>query len=71
MSYMRAWTLIKTMERCFSQPLVAVSRGGAKHGGAQLTANGKRVLALYRGMEAASLAATAAARAEMVKLLRG
>jgi molybdate transport system regulatory protein len=70
MSYMRAWTLIKTMERCFQQPLVTVSRGGAAHGGARLTENGRRVLALYRGMEQRSLTATAPIRREMIKLLR-
>jgi len=70
MSYMRAWTLIKTMDRCFREPLVAVSRGGAKHGGAQLTATGCRVLALYRRMEKISLTATSAARREMDGLLR-
>jgi molybdate transport system regulatory protein len=70
MSYMRAWTLIKTMERCFRQPLVAVSRGGAKHGGAQLTANGKQVVALYRRMEKTCLTATEKARREMLKLLK-
>jgi molybdate transport system regulatory protein len=51
MSYMRAWTLIKTVDRCFREPLVKVSRGGAAHGGAQLTPTGKRVLALYRNIE--------------------
>ena len=70
MSYMRAWTLIKTMERCFREPLVKVSRGGAAHGGAQLTTNGRKVLALYREMEKRSLSATAVMRREMVKLLR-
>lgn len=70
MSYMRAWTLIKTMERCFRQPLVAVSRGGARHGGAQLTANGKQVVALYRQMEKTSLRATEKFRREMLKRLR-
>lgn len=70
MSYMRAWTLIKTMDRCFRQPLVAVSRGGAKHGGAQLTPCGKQVVALYRRMEKTSLAATEKVRREMMKLLR-
>jgi molybdate transport system regulatory protein len=70
MSYMRAWTLIKTMERCFREPLVTVSRGGAGHGGAQLTANGRKVLAVYREIEKRSLSATAAMRREMIKLLR-
>lgn len=70
MSYMRAWKLIKTMERCFRQPLVTVSRGGARHGGAQLTVNGRRVLKLYREIEKTSLAATAPLRRRMLKLLR-
>ena len=71
MSYMRAWSLIKTMERCFKQPLVKVSRGGAKHGGAELTSTGKKVLELYRTMEQESLAATTSKRREMAKLLKG
>ncbi len=70
MSYMRAWTLIKTMERCFKQPLVRVSRGGAKHGGAELTNTGKRVLEIYREMERTSQSATAGTRREMARLLR-
>jgi molybdate transport system regulatory protein len=70
MSYMRAWTLIKTMERCFKQPLGKVSRGGAKHGGAELTNTGKRVLELYRDMEVESQKATVGTRREMAKLLR-
>src|ERR1700728_3507289 len=49
MSYMRAWTLIKTMERCFAEPLLKVSRGGAEHGGAKLRANG--VKAVKNGIE--------------------
>jgi molybdate transport system regulatory protein len=67
MSYMRAWTLIKTMQRCFKQPLVKVARGGAGHGGAELTETGKRVLALYREMEQASLRAS---RPSWQKILR-
>lgn len=69
MSYMRAWTLVKTMERLFREPLVKVVRGGAGHGGAQLTPNGKRVLGLYRKMEADSLKATAATRRQILRLL--
>jgi molybdate transport system regulatory protein len=70
MSYMRAWTLIKTMERCFAEPLVSVSRGGAKHGGAKLTANGAKVLKLYREMETRSLQVTNVHQREIIKLLR-
>ena len=71
MSYMRAWTLIKTMERCFQDPLVKVSRGGAKHGGAQLTARGRQILKLYRQMEKDGLLATTAIRNSIAKLMRG
>ena len=51
MSYMRAWTLIRTMNAAFRSPLVEKERGGAEQGGAQLTERGRRVLALYREME--------------------
>ncbi len=47
MSYMRAWTLLKTMERCFRQPLIEAVRGGSARGGTRLTATGAKVLALY------------------------
>jgi molybdate transport system regulatory protein len=70
MSYMRAWKLIKTMERCFREPLILVSRGGARHGGAELTANGRHVLKLYRAMENASLTATANLRRQITRRLR-
>ena len=52
MSYMHAWGLVKTMNRVFRDPLVALSRGGAAHGGARLTERGEEVLALYVEMEA-------------------
>jgi molybdate transport system regulatory protein len=58
MSYMRAWSLIKTMNACFKSPLVKVARGGKSGGGATLTPTGKTALALYRKMEIDSLKAT-------------
>ena len=57
MSYMRAWKLVQTMNRCFRQPLVETARGGSAKGRATLTAEGEAVVALYRRMEAESLAA--------------
>lgn len=51
MSYMRAWKLLRTMNACFKEPLVATARGGSEHGHASLTATGRAVLALYRRME--------------------
>jgi molybdate transport system regulatory protein len=70
MSYMRAWTLIRTMERCFKQPLVRAARGGAKGGGAALTETGQKVLSLYQRLETESLQATQATWSELRTLLR-
>jgi molybdate transport system regulatory protein len=69
MSYMRAWKLIKTMNACFLEPLVAASRGGKKHGGAALTKTGRTALKLYRGLEAQSRRACASTWRELRKLL--
>lgn len=57
MSYMRAWTLIRTMNAEFRSPVVEKVRGGPEQGGARLTARGERVLELYRQMEAKVLRA--------------
>ena len=51
MSYMRAWTLIRTMNAAFRSPLVAKLRGGSEKGGARLTARGVAVLEIYKRME--------------------
>jgi molybdate transport system regulatory protein len=51
LSYMRAWTLIRTMNDCFKKPLITAARGGHKGGGgAALTETGREALALYRRM---------------------
>jgi molybdate transport system regulatory protein len=49
-SYRRAWLLVDTMNRCWSEPLV-IARGGAA--GAEVTAFGQQVLAQYRALQAA------------------
>jgi molybdate transport system regulatory protein len=54
MSYMRAWTLVRTMNRCFTKPLVHSLRGGSQGGRAQLTAEGREILVLYCQMVVAS-----------------
>jgi molybdate transport system regulatory protein len=59
MSYKRAWGLVDVLNSMFDQPLVESSRGGAKRGGATLTASGERVLALYRDLEDKSRRASA------------
>ncbi len=69
MSYMRAWTLVQMMNAAFREPLVATERGGAGRGAARLTETGRLVLALYRGMERVSLAASAPAFRRLRRLL--
>jgi molybdate transport system regulatory protein len=69
MSYMRAWSLVQTMNRCFKKPLVLVSRGGEGGGGAELTETGCKVLALYQQMERASLRATGSPWKRLRRLL--
>ena len=60
MSYMRAWSLVQTMNRCFKQPLVLAAHGGEGGGGAELTDTGRQILALYRQLETKTAAATRA-----------
>ncbi len=69
MSYMRAWTLIKTMNACFHEPLIVASRGGKEGGGAALTQTGRTALKLYRGLEAQSQKACADLWRQLRKLL--
>ncbi|HVS13628.1 MAG TPA: LysR family transcriptional regulator [Thermoanaerobaculia bacterium] len=67
MSYRRAWLLVETMNRCFRRPLVATS--SFRRGGAAVTGEGQEVLALYRRIQEASLAATRSSWAAIERLL--
>ena len=51
MSYRRAWTLVDTMNRSWTRPLVETSVGGIGRGGASLSAFGVEVLRAYRTLE--------------------
>ena len=70
MSYMRAWTLVKSLDRGFAEPLVLKSRGGSERGGATLSETGKQVLGIYREMEAASNVATHSCGERLKRLLK-
>ena len=70
MSYMRAWTLIKTMGKCFKEPVVAAERGGKAGGGMRVTATGRLALALYQEMDARAVKSAAAPWRRLQKLLR-
>lgn len=50
MSYRRAWELVDVMNKCFTEPLVHSSPGGAHGGGAQLTDFGRSILKSYRDL---------------------
>lgn len=58
MSYKRAWYLLDTLNQCFQEPLVQTRKGGRGAGGTTLTPMGKKVLALYRNIEARARRAT-------------
>ena len=48
MSYRRAWLLVDAMNRCWREPLVATTPGGAVKGGARLTPAGEDILRHYK-----------------------
>jgi len=70
MSYMRAWTLVKVMNRAFREPLVVVERGGIKGGTARLTPLGDRVLEIYTGLIEQSRLASEPGWRELRELLK-
>jgi len=57
MSYRRAWLLVDELNQLFAAPLVSAHHGGAHGGGAALTEQGRRIVALYRDAEAKMRAA--------------
>lgn len=70
MSYMRAWSLIQTMNDCFPEPIILAKRGGRTGGGAGLSRTGQRLLRLYQRLETEFLATSKATRREMTALLK-
>jgi molybdate transport system regulatory protein len=70
MSYMRAWELVRTMNRSFQSPLVTSVRGGPTGGGARLTPLGEKVLGLYLEMEKVSRKASGPAWAKLRRQLK-
>jgi molybdate transport system regulatory protein len=57
MSYRRAWELIEELNGMFGEPVVRSRTGGKKGGGAQLTPLGVTLIARYRAIEKAAMAA--------------
>ncbi|HMN82052.1 MAG TPA: TOBE domain-containing protein [Burkholderiaceae bacterium] len=52
MSYKTAWEAVEAMNNLAEQPLVDRITGGRSGGGTTLTAHGRRLVALYRAMQA-------------------
>lgn len=52
LSYKAAWEAVEAMNNLAGQPLVVRTAGGRAGGGTQLTDQGRRIVALYRAMEA-------------------
>jgi molybdate transport system regulatory protein len=69
MSYKRAWQLVDALNTHFAAPLVSANRGGARGGGATLTALGESVLTTYEALQTASKTACSARLNELVAAL--
>lgn len=63
-SYRKAWLMVDALNRAFESPLVATFPG-RRDGGAELTAFGARVVALYRSAERQATRAATAALGEL------
>lgn len=50
MSYRRAWVLLDDLNSSFAQPLVSTAVGGARGGGARLTAQGGRLVRAFEAL---------------------
>ncbi len=70
MSYVKALALARTMNAQFAGPLVALARGGKQGGGSQVTALGRKVLAEYQAMAAATEKAARPSWQRLRRLLR-
>lgn len=50
MSYKKAWDLVNQLNEKSSKPMVISTKGGAKGGGAEITAHGREVMAGYSAL---------------------
>lgn len=68
MSYRQAWLLVHAVEETFGGPVVETATGGARGGGATLTALAEKILIRYRAVEAKAAQACRAETAALAKL---
>jgi len=64
-SYRKAWRMVDVLNRMFSARVVETFPG-RRDGGAEVTAFGERLVALYRSMERRTASSTSAAFGEIV-----
>jgi molybdate transport system regulatory protein len=69
MSYRRAWMLLDELNRCLRQPAIDSAKGGTHGGGSEVTATGRKIIALYRRVEETASIACKADVAELVGLI--
>jgi len=69
MSYMRAWSLVKSLDQGLKEPLVRKRRGGQARGGAELTEAGKQLLQVYRELERQAAVSASHAKERLIALL--
>ncbi len=69
MSYRRAWLLVDQLNRSLRRPAVISANGGEHGGGSQLTDVGRKLVDLYRGIEATAGRACAADIKQLIGLL--
>lgn len=70
MSYRRAWLLLQDIEAVMGAPAVQTRTGGARGGGAALSARGRTMLERYRAIERRAAQSVAADLAQMTRLAR-
>ena len=70
MSYMRAWSLVKELNRDVARPMVKLSRGGSGGGATALTPYGRKILGLYQKMESESRRIAAPYGRKLARLLK-
>ena len=69
MSYRRAWMLTDSMNNNFKRPLIKSKLGGKGGGGAKITFEGKKVIALYRQMEKQAQSSIEKEKQNFIKLI--
>jgi molybdate transport system regulatory protein len=70
MSYRRAWQLVEALNASFVEPVIVTVVGGRKGGGATVTGSGRRLVAVYRRMEAKASTAIAVDLSRFTAYLR-